>query len=248
MSGVAVSLVNGRIVSGELDVLFEPRTGPKGKRPVFLFHGQARPAQDWNESVGWPGSTGLAWALAHQGLLVIAAYWSGPTWGNPAFRAEVETARTFAASKGAAADKFIAIGASMGGFESLSLAQHVPTEVACGVGLIPAVNLDYFRDTDTASARTYINNAYGMPAGSTSATNPLPSDANPFLDANAAQITAPFKLYGSSSDATAPWADAVTMAGKIGATATDVSNAGHTDATIKAAPVAEILDFVLAHA
>jgi pimeloyl-ACP methyl ester carboxylesterase len=138
----------------------------------------------------------------------------------------------------------------MGAFEMLGLGQHVPGEMKAGVGLIPAVNLDYFRDNDVAGARANINNAYGLAAGSTSATVPLPADANPFVPVNAAQITSPVRLYGSSGDATAPWADAVTMAGRMpNCTATDVSaGGGHTDATIAAAPVAEIVDFVLAHA
>jgi alpha-beta hydrolase superfamily lysophospholipase len=237
------------VVAGEMDLIFTPRTGPQGRRPVFLFHGQLRTAADWNDTIAWPGSSLLARTLCSLGLVVIAAYWSGPEWGNSAFRAEVEAARALAASMGAANDQFIVIGASMGSFESLSLAQHVPNEVACGVCTIPAVNLDYFRDNDVANARANINTAYGLAAGSTSATVPLPADANVFKDANAAQITAPFRFYGSSSDATAPWADAVTMAGKIGATAIDASPAGgHTDATIKAASLPEISQFVLAHA
>lgn len=249
MTGVDVSTKVGRIVAGETDIFFRPRGGCGGKRPVFLHHGQMRFASDWTDSLAWPGSSRLAWALARAGLLVIAAYWSGPTWGNATFRAEVETARGIAAGLGAAADKFIPVGASMGSFEALSLGQHVPAEVACGVCTIPAVNLDYFRDNNVANARANINTAYNLVAGSTSSTVPLPADANSFNNANAAQITSPFKLYGSSADATAPWADAVAMAGKMpDAVAIDVSDQGHTDATIKAAPVQEIIDFVLAHA
>jgi hypothetical protein len=248
MIGVSTSAGVGNVVAGEMDITFMPRGGCHGKRPVFLFHGQLRTAQDWNDTVGWPGSTKLARNLASCGLVVIAAYWTGPAWDNPAFRAAVETARNYAHGLGAANDKFIALGASMGSQEALGLAQHVPNEVACGVCTIPAVNLDYFRDSNAANAQAYINTAYGLAAGSTSATVPLPADANPFTDANAAKITAPFKFYGSSADATAPWADAVAMAGKIGATASDVSNAGHTDATIAAAPIPEICQFVLAHA
>lgn len=245
---VACSAQVGRIVAGEMDVVYTPRNPVAGRRPVFLFHGQLRTAQDWNDTVAWPGSSALARALCELGCVVIAAYWSGPTWGNAAFRAEVETARTVAANLGAASDKFVAVGASMGAFEALSLAQHVPSEVACGVGLIPAVNLDGFRDNDLAGSRSWINTAYGLPAGSTSATVALPSDANPFVNANAAQIIAPFKFYGSSSDATAPWADTLAMAAKIGASTSNVSAAGHTDATIAAVPIPEICQFVLSRA
>jgi hypothetical protein len=248
MTAVATSAQLGRIVPGELDVIFTPRGGCHGKRPVFLFHGQLRTAADWTDTAAWPGSAALANAIAASGLLVIAAYWSGPAWGNAAFRAEVETARTVAASLGAAADKFTVAGASMGAFESLSLAQHVPGEVACGVCTIPAVNLGYFRDNNVASAQGYINTAFGLPAGSTAATDPLPADADPFVPANSAQITAPFRFYGSSGDTTAPWADAVTLAGRIGASAQDVAPAGgHTDLTIGAAPVDEVVAFIRSH-
>lgn len=247
--GVVASAQVGRIVAGEMDVVLTPRSGAGGRRPVFLFHGQLRTAQDWLDTAAWPGSTALATTLCALGLVVIAAYWSGPTWANASFRAEVETARTYAASLGAASDKFLCVGASMGSFECLSLAQHTPGEVAAAVLTIPAVNLDYFRDTNAANAQSYINTAYGLPAGSTSATTPLPADANPFVDANAALITAPMRLYGSSGDATAPWSDSVAMAGKIGATAADVSpTGGHSDTTIAAVPLGEVARFMLAHA
>lgn len=243
------SAQTGRIVAGELDVEFFPHGGCHGKRPVFLFHGQLRTASDWTDTAAWPGSARLARALQASGLLVIAAHWKGPAWGDQAFRDAVEVARTYAVSRGAAADKFVAIGASMGAFESLSLAQHVPNEVACAVGLIPAIDLDAFRDGDIANAQAPINAAFNLTAGSTSATVPLPTDANVFKDANAAQITCPVKLYGSSTDAFASWATAQAFAAKIGAQAVDVlPDGGHTDATIKAAPVDEIVAFVASHA
>jgi pimeloyl-ACP methyl ester carboxylesterase len=249
MRGASVQAAVGTIVAGENDLVYVPRGGCKGRRPIFLFHGQLRPAADWNDVITAPGSTNLAWGLARAGFVVIAAYWSGPTWGNAAFRAEVELARAYAGTLGAATDKFIAMGASMGAFEVLSLAQHVPSEVVCGVGLIPAVDLSYFRDNNVANARNYINSAFGLPAGSTSATNPLPADANPFVDTNAALITSPIKFYGSSSDTTADWTKTLSMAEMINATADDVNpTGGHTEATIAAAPVDDICDFALAHA
>lgn len=249
MRGVSTQATIGTIVAGENDLTFMPREGCKGKRPIFLFHGQLRPASDWNDIVNAVGSTSLAWALARAGFLVIAAYWSGPTWGNAAFRSEVEVARAYAGGLGAATDKFIAMGASMGAFEVLSLAQHVPAEVACGVGLIPAVSLGDFRDNNLANARNYINTAFGLPAGSTSATNSLPADADPFVPANAALITPPIKFYGSSSDVFADWSKTLIMAEMINATADDVNpTGGHSEATIHSAPVDEICAFALAHA
>lgn len=248
MNGVSVSSSVGRIVPGEMDIVFMPRIPLPNARPVFLFHGQLRTAQDWWDTVGWMGSSKLAYTLAEKGFVVISAYWSGPLWGNTTFRADVDAAQTYASQLGATADKFVVVGASMGSFECLSLAQHSPDEVVCGVCTIPAVNLDYFRDTNTANARAYINTAWGMPAGSTSATDPLPADANPFNDENAALITAPFRFYGSAQDPTAPWSDALLMAGKINAVAESVSDQGHTDATIGAAPLDDISAFVLANA
>lgn len=253
MSGVACLVGAGNVVTGENDIIFMPRGGCRGRRPIFLFHGQLRPVGDWNNYVSAPGSTILGWALARAGFLVIAAYWSGPQWGNASFRAEVEFARTYATSLGASSDKFIALGVSMGAFESLSLAQHAPSEVAAAIGLIPAVDLDDFRDNDLANARSYINAAYGLPAGSTSATAPLPSDANVIKAENATQIISPIRLYGSSTDPYAKWSAVNTLVNRLtnspDVAALDVSpGGGHSETTIAAAPVEDICKFVQAYA
>lgn len=249
VTGVSILGGTDRIVAGEQDVLFVPRTVRPNSAPVLLFHGQMRTAIDWTDTASWPGSSKLANAFASLGLVTIAAYWSGPVWGNATFRSEVEAARTVATSLGANGQKIVVVGASMGALEALVIASHTPDEVACGVALIPAVDLDYFRDNDVpVGARSNINTAYGLIAGSTSASVPLPSDANPFADVNANKITSPFKFYGSSSDATANWSTTLAMVAKMkNATASDVSNAGHSDVTIAAAPLDEISKFVLAN-
>lgn len=254
IGGVHMSAALGRITPGEIDVVGVPRGGCHGKRPALLMHGQTGVATDWSDSENDPGSFAIAHGLCRLGLVVIAGYWGGPIWGNDVADADMEAARTLAGTYGAATDKVLMVGKSMGALEALAFAAQYPTEVAAGVCLIPAVNMGDIRDNDRASARGYINTAFGLAAGSTSATVPLPSNADPYDNANANRITAPFEFFGSSADSVVGWdhtADfgyTVQMAAKLGAPATSVSGAGHTEATIAAAPVDDICRFLFAAA
>lgn len=244
---------SGRILPGEIDIIFRPRTKARGLRGVVFLHGQLQQPTAFNDRAVTPGQTGIVKAICETGLYGLAAYFGGPLWGNPSADLSIESALNVFDDFGCAVDKLLLVGMSMGALEVQSFMTAYPDLAAAAVCGIPAIDMRQIREVDPAgvNARTWINRAYGFPDGATEATNPLPADANPFDDQNAAIIatSGPIKYYYSTADAVVDPAKVPLMATKVGGTATVVDTvSGHTDTTMAVMPKAEIADFIRSHA
>lgn len=241
----ATSYANGRIVAGQDDVVFTPRGGPRGKRGVVLLHGQDTSLLVWSDPSGSPGQASIGTALASVGFVCVSIFDEGNGWGNDAAVADIDTARLYLGTLGCATDKVLLVGASMGAVDALNYTRAHPDRVAALVGIIPGSDVDDIRDNNRAgTTRAAINTAWGLAAGSTSASVPLPARANPSADANAAAIAssgAVINLYYSTVDTVVIPATVVALAAKLGASATAIdSSTGHSDATVGKTPTDEV--------
>jgi dienelactone hydrolase len=251
--GFSKSYSVGRVVSGQEDVIYRPRNGARGKRGVVLLHGHNQTVQHFL-APALAGQFKLAEAIAAAGLVCVALHTEGNGWGSDQVIADIESARTYMGTLGCATDKVLLVGISMGGGCMFNYARANPTKVAALVGCIPACDFDDLRDNDRGAAgvRDAINTAFGLAAGSTSATVALPSRANPMSDANAALIAgsgAKIKLYYSTVDAVVIPATVTALATKLGVTPTvvDTTN-GHSDNTLAAMPRNEVVQTLFAAA
>lgn len=248
MIGYSVSAGYERISTGDKDWIFMPRDGARGRRGVVLLHGQLQTGQEWWADAS-PGQTAVAQILAAAGLPMFAVFGEGPGWGIDAVVAELDNTRTLFGNYGAATDKMVIVGASMGAADGLNYMRAHPSRVAGFVGIMPACDLDDIRDNNrNGNGRTYINAAWGMPVGSTSATDPLPSQANPNTTANAASIAssgADIKFYYSSADTVVIPSTVESLASKLGIVPTLISDSvNHSDGLFQEVPLDEMVTFV----
>src|ERR1044071_268892 len=243
----AVSAGTGRVVSAQVDHIWVPRLLTAGKRVVVLLHGQLQTGQEWNDITNTPFQSAVAQAVTDAGMACASIYGDGAAWGNDTQLADLETLRTSLPTliPGCNNDKLLIIGASMGGLWGFNYMRAHPTLVAAYVGIMPASDMDDIRDINRGgTTQANINTAWGMPVGSTSGTNALPTRANPNSSANAALIAssgAPIKMYYSTADTIVVPATVTSLATKLGVTPTIISNSlDHGDALIGAAPLGEI--------
>jgi pimeloyl-ACP methyl ester carboxylesterase len=241
----ATSYANGRIVASQDDVIFMPRNGARGKRGVILLHGQDTSLLVWSNPSGTPGQASIGTALASVGFVCVSIFDEGNGWGNDAAVADIDAARVYLGTLGCATDKVLLVGASMGVVDALNYTRAHPDRVAAVIGMIPGSDVDDMRDNNRAgTTQAAINTAWGLAAGSTSATVPLPARANPTADANAAAIAgsgAIIKLYYSTVDTVVLPSTVTALAAKLGITATAIdSTTGHSDATVGKTPTDEV--------
>jgi pimeloyl-ACP methyl ester carboxylesterase len=233
----AVSYGLGRITSAQNDAIWIPRSGARGKRAVVLCHGQLQTTLDWLSST-LPGQMSLPTLLAGVGLVVVATDLNGPNWGHTESVADIDAIRTYVGGLGCATDKLLLVGASMGAYDALAYMATYPSRVAAMVGVIPAVDLDDIRDNNRGgTTQANINTAWGLAAGSTSSTVPLPAGANVSSPAVAAVIatSGPILLAYSTVDTTVIPATVTTFASRVGSTCTTVvadTTNGHSDASM----------------
>jgi hypothetical protein len=251
--GFSKSYGVGRVVSGQEDVIYRPRNGARGKRGVVLLHGHNQTVQHFL-APALAGQFKLAEAIAAAGLVCVALHTEGNGWGSDQVIADIESARTIWERWVALLTKSSWSGSVWVVVACSTMPEPIPTKVAALVGCIPACDFDDLRDNDRGAAgvRDAINTAFGLAAGSTSATVALPSRANPMSDANAALIAgsgAKIKLYYSTVDAVVIPATVTALATKLGVTPTvvDTTN-GHSDNTLAAMPRNEVVQTLFAAA
>lgn len=240
----AIEAGTGRLVPGELDLIWMPRGGARGRRPVLLLHGQLQSGQEWNAPATTPQQTAITRAIAAADLAIFSLYAAGSAWGNDTALADIDTALAATAAYGCRVDAALLVGASMGGCDGWNYMRASPNKVRAFIGIMPASDSDDVRDANRASARDKINTAWGLPAGSTSATNPLPTRANPAYQVNADLIkTSPAitngrcKLYYSAGDTVVIPSTVTALAAKVGVAATQVSaTLDHSDGIFGACP------------
>jgi hypothetical protein len=253
----ATSFGNGRAVAGQDDFHVIPDGGPRGRRAVVVCHGQLQATLAWL-SPGTPGQFGIVQTLAQAGFVVLGGYYDGPMWGNDTAVADLEAFRVWAGTLGAHNDKLLLLGASMGHYDACMYAAAHPDRVAAIASIIPGIDIDDVRDNNKANARDYVNTAWGTPAGSTSATNPLPAAAKLLTPSKVAAVAssgAPVKMYYSTADtvilptSVTAYADALNAQVNGLATATIVSSTlDHSDAAMGAMPMTEVSRFFDQHA
>jgi len=231
----SISYGLGRITAGQNDLIMIPRCNYAGKRVVVLGHGQLQHTSDW-VNPNLTGQMALGAAMAQAGFVVIATDLDGPNWGHTESVADIDTIRVFAGTLGCATDKILYIGASMGAFDGLMYMAAHPTRVAAMVGSIPANDLNDIRDNNRGgNTQANINTAWGLAAGSTSSTVPLPANSNPSDPAVAAVIatSGPILLCYSTVDTIVLPSTVTHFAGLVGATtAVCDTTAGHSDAAM----------------
>jgi pimeloyl-ACP methyl ester carboxylesterase len=251
--GFAKSYAVGRVVAGQEDVVYLPRNGVRGKRGVVLLHGHNQTVQHFL-APALAGQFALAETIAAAGLACVAINAEGNGWATDQVIADIDSARTYLGTLGCASDKLLLLGVSMGGANMFNYARAHPDRVAALIGCIPASDMNDLRDNDRGAAgvRDAINTDWGLPAGSTSGTNPLPARANPLVDANAAAIAgsgALIKMYYSTADTTVIPSTVTALAAKLGISPIVVDNvSGHSDATLAKLPLNEVVQSLYSHA
>ena len=138
MSGYSAHSAIGRVVAGEVDTIFAPRTPRPNKYGVVLLHGQSNP-RGFIDTAQLSASR-LAAALASSGIPCIAAEMHGNSWANDQAMTDIDSARAVlqAAYPAMRTDKICLVAASMGGSLGARYSQLYPASVAAFVGIIPA--------------------------------------------------------------------------------------------------------------
>lgn len=247
----AVSYGFNRIISADIDVTFVPKYGAHGRRGIIVLPGQLQTPLDYVSDTNPYQQTffrdlvrvGTAGAV----IDATVAGWGSDLTGHDAVGA-IETTRTYLANLGCATDKIVLVGASAGVMDALNYTRTYPSQVAALIGIMPASDLDDFRDNNRASARANINTAWGMTVGSTSATEALPSRANPNTTTNAATIAssgAVIAFYYSTGDTVVIPSTVESLATKLGITPTIISTSvDHSDALFGLVDVDEIIALI----
>lgn len=244
MTGWSMSLGTGRTVAGELDALYLPRRN-SGKRAVVMCHGFGGTALRFAGYAGTPYQTKLAHLLAAAGLVVVAADFRGDSMGNDLAADAVNAAWTLAKTNGAASDKVLLYGNSMGHGTACGFTRkYGKASVAAIVGVSPMVNLtagyagQY--EASVPGAQAAIQTAWGV-----TYPEPLPAGADPILDP-ATHADIPRRLYSSTNDPTVPWADVNAFAGAVAGTTVIQagSQVAHSDPVMADIDLNTIVDFL----
>lgn len=243
MSGYTADSRLGRVVAGEVDTIWMPRTPRVGTCGVVLLHGQTSPRQFMDSAQ--LASVRLAAALASAGIPCIAAEMHGNSWANDPAMTDITTAwgvlkTTYSTMR---TDKLCAVGVSMGGALATRYAQLNPASVAAVVGIIPAYD----------PKAIYINNNVGDAAMEAawgfSGLGAFP-DALDLGTKAALASTVPLLTGYASNDTVVPAASVTayhTAAGGDPANIIDLGALDHTDAAIGAMPVTTIARFLVTH-
>jgi dienelactone hydrolase len=156
----------GRAVAGQEDFYAAPLRAwqnPGTAQGVIICHGFI------GDLVATPSAVGLAFEYSigvplfnhlREQFAYAEGDFSNDAWGNDTAIANVETMRSWMqSSMGAKSGKVALVGISMGGLTALNYAMAHPENVACVVGLIPAVNLQALLSNPAGTDS--INAAYG---------------------------------------------------------------------------------------
>lgn len=245
MSRYARIATTGQVQAGEAEAIWRPVSSSDGagKRGVLLVHGAGATYTEFTDA-NLAGSLETGHLLASMGFYVLTADFGGTnTLGNDTATARILAGWNLLKTLGCQQDKAIGVGVSMGTLNLLNTARAGGVPFSLIAGLIPLADLDDFRDQNRGGARNNVNTAWGLPANSTSATNPLPARANPNTSTNAALIAAACPsvyLTYSSGDTITPPATVTSLAAKLttaGASVTTVIHSAleHSEASVLAA-------------
>lgn len=238
-----------RAVSGQSDLFAAPPVvyaNPGSVSGVIYCHGAGEVSFSPTNSI-YVGQYPLLNALASQ-YAVASGDFGGDAWGNSTAVSNMGSMKTWLQSTmGAKSGKVALVGISMGTLTALNYAKANPSQVACVVCILPAVNLNDFATNNRAGYGASALAAYG---GSYSdATNGATS--NPFYYA-ASFPSIPVQLYYSTADTVAlPTYVTGFMSNCPSATGTAVSTTlNHSEAAVAAAPLygtGGVLPFIASH-
>lgn len=241
MLGYSLSAGKGRIFAGENDQLWIPRSPRAGRCGVIFLHGSGAP-DGFIDLAAQASSHKLASMLAYAGIPCVSGAMAYQAWANDPLMSRIDAAWALLATKAPIrTDKVAIVGGSMGGAGGARYSQLHPEKVAANVGLIPLLDLVAFYESQTAPVRTEIGTAWGITPPSA-----LPSSANIAANANLA-ANVPYKAWYAGDDTITLPAWVTSYVAAVGGEAVNVGNTGHSDASVGAAPVADIAAFLVAN-
>lgn len=233
------SVATGRATASVVDVVITPRFARALPLVVFCHSG----ANDATEAAGANVFTAVVTVLkrlADAGYTVVAPSAGTNTYGGPQGQTRTADAITYGRTlSGVTSAPVVLIGNSQGSTQALRYATLNPSNTACVITFNSVVSLTAAYVNDIGSTRAGIGTIYGvtyptaLPAG---------TDPNP--------VGTPLMLHHSSDELywTTDGAGAAFLAA-MGSNATEVNVGalGHTNASIAAANVHDIFNFVRAH-
>jgi hypothetical protein len=237
-------------VHGAGELALTPLNGATGKQneaqllariasvyPMVMFDAGIWAQGGTTDSDNW-GNTNAQTRLGQAITWLQTAPGSGG-WNNPA-------------GGGAKSGKVLLVGISMGHALSLTYAQANSGNVQAVVGILPVNDLDDIRDNNRGAYRASISTAWGTGTWTAPGTPALPTAANPAKTGNQTNLIAiPQKLWYANDDVICTPATCTSLISNIGANCTGVNmgnTGGHSDASVGAAPIADVLAFLAAHA
>lgn len=237
MSRGFAATVGKRVNAGESDMLYVPTT-PRGVG-VMLCHGAGGVYSDWQRAAGTYCQ--LPQRLAYAGYHVLAGDWGGQqTWGNDVLLARLEAGRALLMGLGCQS-KVVLVGASMGNLNIFRFMADHPDQVVCGVGLIPATNIEDLRARNVLGIKALAEAAWGI-----GPTDPIPARGVP-MNRVADMTSVPWAAWYGAADTVVKASDTVAIAAALGpdsmAVQTDAA-IDHGDNLVAKTPWADVLDWV----
>lgn len=224
----------GRFTAGQYDFTArQPLLSAEHKNPIIVCHGAGGTALD--TSIDY---FARVWRqLVMKDDMVVVASTQSQTYGNATSDARVTAALSYARNTLNANGPAVLFGASMGFNTAVKYALEHPAEVGCIIGLIPLIDLQANRVSNTLSLRANIDTAWGVtyPAA-------LPAGSNPYT--RAAELDVPIQLWYANNDVVSE--NIAAFAATTGAQVNDVGALGHTDPAMYASNKTSILAFVRA--
>lgn len=265
------TIATGRFTASVLDVVKRPRF-PRPSPVVVYLHSGVGAAIDGVEVQGYtfPALDPITTALADAGYTIVAPTLPAGACGNGAgspsagtAQARIVDAIAYArASLGCTTAPVVLLSTSMGTAAALRYASLHPTLVACVVSWLSVTDLSTARFQNVGGNAAVISTAYGVANDGTTARGgtPLPADTDPaFSNMVTAASAVPWLGHHSSDDswwttgignagAGTPCGDSYATAYATKATPVNVGALGHTNASIAATSLAQVLAFVRSYA
>lgn len=229
-----------RFAPGVVDSILSPRTLVPGKAPVLFCHqtgttldGTAATMNSFSTS----GTTGLMQALKDEGHSIVCPMLPNG-WGKAAFAAIAKAAIQYAYANLEADGPAVLLGVSQGAGAMLRYCKDMSdVQVACAIGVIPAVDFEQIRTDDSAGQRAALDAAYGVayPAALPVGINPSqnPSD---FADV-------PIQLWAASNDGMASYVAAQNFCEEVNGDFHTLTQ-GHSNASVLEVDIPTVIEFV----
>lgn len=231
----------GRVVVGETDTIWKPRTPRVGTRGVVLFHGQGNP-KGWIDPGAPKYAMEMATTLCAAGIPLISAEMHGDAWSNEegveaGLEAWAELKLAFPALD---TEQFIAMGVSMGGGCATKMAQLHPDKVAAVVGLIPAY------DPRACYLASDVGDAAMEAAWDFTDINDFPDGLN-FAAHSGDAYGIPHLSCYSSNDSVVPSASVINYHTAVGSSPDDLHNIGALGHDFTGMSIQTVGRFLVAH-